>query len=163
MISTGVRWAESVARKNNRAAFEKLSQKKENRILVNDNDSTRMLFENCQLKAKRVVNPIIDWEDKDVFTYVESEKIQLNPLYEEGFCRVGCIGCPIAGKAGREKEFLRWPKYKDAYIRSFQNMIHERAKKGLETEWQTGTDVFNWWMEYDVLPGQIDFEEMMKD
>jgi hypothetical protein len=24
----------------------------------------------------------------------------------------------------------------------------------------TGRDVFNWWMEYDVLPGQIDlFEE----
>lgn len=24
----------------------------------------------------------------------------------------------------------------------------------------TGTDVFNWWMEYDTLPGQIDlFEE----
>ena len=162
MISTGVRWAESTERKNNRAAFEKLSQKKENRILINDNDSTRMLFENCQLKAKRVVNPIIDWEDKDVFAYVESEKIQLNPLYEEGFFRVGCIGCPMAGKAGREKEFLRWPKYKDAYIRSFERMLEE-IKKGTWKNGTTGKDIFNWWMEYDVLPGQIDFEEMMED
>lgn len=26
-------------------------------------------------------------------------------------------------------------------------------------QWPTGTDVYNWWMEYDVLPGQIDLFE----
>ena len=25
----------------------------------------------------------------------------------------------------------------------------------------TGTDVFNWWMEYDVLPGQMGMEDVL--
>lgn len=63
-IATGVRWAESAARKNNRGIYEQLAAKKENKIILNnDNDDKRMLFENCRLKAKRVVNPIIDWTD----------------------------------------------------------------------------------------------------
>ena len=30
-----------------------------------------------------------------------------------------------------------------------------------QNDWQTGTDVFNWWMEYDVLPGQMEMEEIV--
>lgn len=57
-ICTGVRWAESTSRKNNRGIYEKLGKTKQERIiLANDNDEKRMLFENCRLKAKRVVNP----------------------------------------------------------------------------------------------------------
>jgi hypothetical protein len=26
----------------------------------------------------------------------------------------------------------------------------------------TGVDIFNWWMEYDILPGQIDLFEGME-
>ena len=37
--------------------------------------------------------------------YIRSEHIPVNPLYERGFHRVGCIGCPLAGRAGRQFEF----------------------------------------------------------
>lgn len=63
-ITTGVRWAESNARKNNRGAFEQFHRNKEKRIIINDNDPDRMLFENCSIKANRVCNPIIDWEER---------------------------------------------------------------------------------------------------
>lgn len=167
-IATGVRWAESAARKNNRGIYEKISGNKENRIILNnDNDDKRMLFENCRLKAKRVVNPIIDWKDDDVFDFLSDAKSPMNPLYAEGWCRVGCVGCPMAGKKGRETEFARWPKYKNLYIKAFDNMLKERKNKGiLDGSWKTGDgrDVFNWWMEYDILPGQIDwFYDMEED
>ena len=57
MITTGVRWAESAARKKNRGIYEA------GKILIlnSDNDDARRLFENCRLQAKRVCNPIIDW------------------------------------------------------------------------------------------------------
>lgn len=130
---------------------------------MNDNDEKRMDFENCSLKAKRVCNPIIDWSDKDVWDYIESEHITTNPLYQCGFTRVGCIGCPMAGKHGREREFLRYPTYKIAYIRAFDRMIKERRRRGkVQGTWgigTTGIDVFNWWMEYDVLVGQMMFED----
>lgn len=45
-ICTGVRWAESASRKNNRGIYEKLGATKDkNIILVNDNDEKRMLYE----------------------------------------------------------------------------------------------------------------------
>lgn len=163
-LATGVRWAESVSRKKNRAAYEKLANKRENRMLLSDNDEKRMLFENCKLKAKRVVNPIIDWEDSDVWSYSEDQKTCLNCLYKEGFHRVGCVGCPMASRSEREQEFLRWPSYKKNYILSFERMLQVREIRGkMIGEWKSGTtgiDVFNWWMEYaDYLPGQIDILE----
>lgn len=121
-----------------------------------------MLFENCRLKAKRVVNPIIDWADEDVYGFLEDAKVPMNPLYAEGKCRVGCIGCPVAGTKGREAEFARWPKYKKLYLNAFERMLEERKRRGKESSWATAEDVFRWWMEYDVLPGQISMEDVME-
>jgi phosphoadenosine phosphosulfate reductase len=137
--------------------------KDKNIILANDNDEKRMLFENCRLKAKRVVNPIIDWADEDVYGFLEDAKVPMNPLYAEGQCRVGCIGCPLAKRESREAEFARWPKYKQLYVNAFERMLEERKRRGkLDGSWRMGTlaeDVFRWWMEYDVLPGQTSMED----
>lgn len=160
MITTGVRWAESVSRKNSRGIYEKSHSDPHKRIILNsDNDPERRLFENCRLKAKRVCNPIIDWTDVDVWDYTSDQHIPCNPLYCE-FSRVGCVGCPMAGTHGRERAFLRWPKYKQMYINAFEKMLNMRTTKELSTvNWITAVDVFNWWMEYDELPGQIDLFE----
>ena len=160
MITTGVRWAESAARRNKRGVYEKLSQDTSKRIIINnDNDDKRQLFENCRLQAKRVCNPIVDWTDNDVLDYIRSEHIETNPLYACGFDRVGCVGCPMAGRKGRQFEFTRYPTFERAYIRAFGKMLEERTARGLPCDWQTGTDVFHWWMEDGVLSGQIGFEE----
>ena len=164
-IATGVRWAESTKRKNNRGIYEITGKGKPVVMLTNDNDDSRRLFETCTIKAKRVVNPIIDWQDADVYGFTEDAKCPMNPLYGYGFCRVGCIGCPMSGKKGREAEFRRWPRYKGLYIRAFDNMLMERERKGTKENaigWQTANDVFNWWMEYDILPGQMEIEEFLE-
>ena len=157
-IATGVRWDESAARKKNRGALEVITSKKDNSlILSNDNSEDRRLFESCQLKGKRVVNPIVDWKTDDVLEYIESEHITMNPLYGCGFSRVGCIGCPMAGKAGREAEFAMFPKFKAAYIRSFDRMMEERKRRGKaeNCNWgHDGVDIFHWRMEDGVIPGQ---------
>lgn len=165
-IVTGVRWAESVSRKNGRGIFEVNHREKERRIiLTNDNDDRRRLFESCRLQAKRVCNPIIEWTDTDVWDYITSEHIPLNPLYQCNFSRVGCIGCPMAGTKGRQSEFARYPKYRENYIRAFDRMLRERERKGLtQGAWNmetTGEDVFHWWMEDGVLPGQINLNDLI--
>lgn len=162
-IVTGVRWAESRARKNNRGVYEAGREI----ILNNDNDEKRQLFETCTVKAKRVVNPIVDWNEDDVWDFLNGAKIPVNPLYAEGFCRVGCVGCPMAGAKGRAKEFSRWPKYRNLYISAFDRMIAERHKRGrIEGTWgigATGEEVFHWWMEDGVLPGQMQFDDLEVD
>lgn len=163
-ITTGVRWAESTKRKNIRGIYETMpSDRKKKIILNNDNDDRRRLFETCTIKAKRVCNPIIEWTDVDVWDYIEAEKIPVNPLYGCGFSRVGCIGCPMAGTAGRQRGFARYPKYQEMYIRAFDRMLEERQRRGLTTEWETGKDCFHWWMEDGVLTGQLEIDDLNFD
>ena len=166
-IATGVRWAESIKRKNNRGLIEvSPSDKNKRLILMDDNDEARMQFETCQLKGQRTVNPIIGWSTADVWDYDTAEHIHMNPLYSCGFCRVGCIGCPMAGKH-RKREFERYPKIKLAYIRAFDRMLEERRHRGKMDggmRWgDNGVDIFNWWMENCVLPGQEVLEEFRED
>ena len=148
--------------------LEVLHKDKEKRIVLNnDNDESRRLFEACTIKAKRVCNPIVDWADEDVWDYIQSEHITTNPLYQEGFKRVGCIGCPMAGTKGRQFEFARYPKFKDMYIRAFDKMIEERIRRDrMQGAWRIGTtgrDIYHWWMEDGVYPGQITFEDIDED
>lgn len=159
-IITGVRWAESVRRKTTRGIYETIGGRTSTKVVLNnDNDDLRRVTEACATKNERVVNPIIDWDDGDVWSILRDRKVTCNPLYCE-FGRVGCIGCPMAGKAGREREFLRWPRYKRLYLAAFDWMLAERTARGKQTYgWQNDVDVYRWWMEYDVLPGQIDILE----
>lgn len=157
-IATGVRWAESSNRKRDRGIYEKGSKYPSRRIiLANDNDDKRLLFENCRLLSARTVNPIVDWKDDDVWDFIRSEKIVTNPLYAQGNTRVGCIGCPMAGKH-RWEQFARYPKYKDNYIRAFDRMVLKRKAEGKECDWNTGEEVFRWWMEDKTIPGQIEMD-----
>jgi len=174
MTVTGVRWAESSNRANNQgmvtivsktaAKIEGLVENPNFRltnkggvVLNNDNSESRKMIEQCYKKHKTVVNPIIEWTDDDVWNFIKVNSIPYCELYDEGWKRLGCIGCPMANTQGREREFSRWPKYKNHYLLAFDRMLIERRKKEKKTEWETAKDVFNWWMEYDVLPGQYDF------
>lgn len=161
-ITTGVRWAESQKRKENRGIYESFAfgNVKENKIILNnDNDDKRRLFESCRIKSKHICNPIVDWTDRDVWEYIQAERIPMNPLYEIGFLRVGCIGCPMAGKK-RYREFSLFPTYERAYIRAFDRMLLERKLAGKDDAtgtWKDGEAVFRWWMEEKTMPGQYAF------
>lgn len=153
-VATGVRRAESVAR-SKRGIYEDFASNKEKKIILNnDNDDKRRWFERCEKQAKTLVNPLVDWQDDDVKDYIQSEGITLNPLYCEGFRRVGCVGCPMAGKH-RYVEFRRYPTYEKAYIHAFDRMLETRKANGKEGTWQTGYDVFRWWLEEDFNQYEI--------
>ena len=153
-VVTGVRWAESSRRKNTRGTVEfdtfgsqsKKAKERREIFLNSDNDDRRKMMETCAIKGKHILNPIVDWEDSDVWEYIESRKIDYCSLYDEGYTRLGCIGCPMSGKGGMEKDFERYPRYKNGYIRAFDKMLKERERKGKETEWENGEEVFHWWI-----------------
>lgn len=151
-IATGVRRAESTKRAS-RESFEIIGATKKDGVLLSDdevfmqdNTEKRMMFETCRLKATRTVNPIIDWTDDDVWDYISAESIEVNQKYRDGYKRVGCIGCPLATKCNRMREFEEYPTYKRAYIRAFDKMLDVRKAKGLQTDWKTGEEVFEWWV-----------------
>ena len=161
-ISTGVRWGESSRRAKTRGIYEDINRNKEKKIILNnDNDDMRRLFERCEIQAKTVVNPIIDWSDTDVWDYINDNKTPCNPLYCEGHPRVGRIGCPMAGKK-RYAEFRRYPKYKQLYIHAYDRMLielkeqhEENPGNHKEIRWRDGYDVFRWTMEENYLQEEI--------
>lgn len=164
MITTGVRWSESASRKANRGIFESMPKDKARKIILNnDNDDIRQLFEHCSLKAKRTCNPIIDWEDSDVWDFIRSYHIQTNPLYECGFHRVGCIGCPMAGKQ-RYFEFHMFPQYEIMYRHAFARLVEERKRQGkcdAGSSWETAEGVWHWWMQEDE--NQLTFQDYLDE
>ena len=152
-IMTGVRWAESARRKNSRGVHEKLHRQKEKRVIyLDENDDAHKLFEICHTKARVATNPIIDWTDQEVWDYLRRNSIAVNPLYALGFTRVGCIGCPMNTKA--LVEFERYPKYKAAYLRTFEKMrlVREQRGRGNADNFQSAETIFCWWTEpkFDV-------------
>ena len=138
---TGVRWDESVRRKklhgvaNVNTSSKKIiedalatnpSAKLNDRgglIMNDDNDESRRIVENCYRTRKVMVNPIVDWTDEEVWEYIHHQNLPYCELYDQGYTRIGCIGCPLAGAEKMKRDFERYPKYRDNYIRAFDRMI----------------------------------------
>lgn len=142
VVVTGVRWAESATRKNTHGLVDVRTQSKkiindslENNpaaslntrgglVFNDDNVETRKTVEFCYQKRRTTINPIIDWDEDEVWEFIkEWAKVPYCSLYDEGFTRLGCIGCPLQGTAGMLRDFKRWPRYKELYIRAFDEML----------------------------------------
>lgn len=175
-VVTGVRRAESVRRRESVGLAKILGKPKTTQqkaeelgaeyrvtkqgglILNNDNTEARELVEHCVMRSKVMINPIYDWADEDVWEFLGHYGCKSNPLYECGFKRIGCIGCPMVSKH-RYLEFARYPKYKENYIRAFDRMLQHRRELGKPAkDWETGIDVFRWWMEEDFR--QVTFDDL---
>lgn len=139
-IVTGVRWAESAGRRaksgiamvhtTHLATREGEQVAAAAGLLTTDDASSRRLFEQCQMRGVRVLNPIIDWSNDDVWSYLASRGIEGNPLYKEGWKRIGCVGCPLARRRAREIEFARYPKLYKAWADSVAYVIARRKEMG---------------------------------
>jgi len=121
-VVQGTRWAESPRRRQK-----------------------RKMTELCSSRSMRTLNPIIDWEDSDVWQFIRQEQIPYCSLYDEGFDRLGCILCPIGGNPKREA--TRWPQFKAAYIRTFDRLLEVRQAVGKTTRFATGAELYKWWIQ----------------
>ena len=147
---TGVRRSESWKR-SSRDDFEVRGRTKAQRILLNDNGEDRRKDEYCMTKESHICNPIIDWSDEDVWHYIKGKNLPYCELYDKGWDRLGCLGCPLAGEKNQRRDFEAYPRYKQQYIRTFQKMLDVarggwyRKELASSTPFLDGQDVFDWW------------------
>lgn len=145
IVITGVRWAESTKRKNQRTLIELNAYSSLATMYNYDNRDARKRLEVCPTKGKHILNPIINWSDTDVWEFLNSNNIEHCVLYDKGYKRMGCVGCPMSTKAKNELE--NYPRIKAQYIRTFQKMYDKRVADGLITDkWKCGKDVYDWWV-----------------
>lgn len=153
-VVLGVRRAESQNRWDSGVAEIQAKTRAAKQIFDFDNGD-KSIIAPCQMKAKIKIHPIVDWTDRDVWNFLTDTKTEVNPCYSMGFQRVGCVGCPMAGKS-RWQGFHQWPKFENLYRHAFARMLEERKARGKESQWKTADDVFRWWMEDKNLDGQMD-------
>ena len=71
-----------------------------------DQASTRAETAKFELDERRGIvkfNPLADWTEKDVWTYIFKHDLPYNPLHDHGYDSIGCAPCtlPGNGRAGR--------------------------------------------------------------
>ena len=53
-------------------------------------------------------NPLADWSEADVWTYIRQYDVPVNPLHFEGFPSIGCEPCTRAITIGEDIRAGRW-------------------------------------------------------
>jgi len=68
--------------------------------------TTRAAAPKVERDEKRAIwklNPLADWTEKDVWTYIFKHDLPYNPLHDQGYASIGCVPCtqPGEGRDGR--------------------------------------------------------------
>ena len=71
-------------------------------------------------KESLLISPIINWTDDDVWTFLNTLGITHCELYDQGWHRIGCIGCPMSSAKQKILENERWPHVKRNWIKTIK-------------------------------------------
>lgn len=105
------------------------------------------------MHGQRAVCPIVFWSDAQVWAFLRAYKVPYCSLYDEGWDRLGCVGCPLATLERQKLEFKRWPRFeanwKRAIIANWQKwhaVPREDGKPRYHAKFKTGEDFWQWWL-----------------
>lgn len=144
---TGVRRAESVKR-SKRNSVEITNHlfsgtiDEFNRVFHSDDEG---LQHQCiKGKDKIIINPIIDWTDNDVWSFIRNYlQIPYCSLYDMGFHRIGCMMCPMSNIKENRAMLSLHPTVKKPYLRAIEDI----RKYYPDKVWKLpAEDIFEWWL-----------------
>lgn len=129
----------------------------------NDEDVYDCKFiQQAKEQRKLICNPIYQWTDADIWTFIRERGMKYNPLYDRGFHRIGCIGCPLSTKTQLVLEL--YPIYRDNYKRAFQRMLDKRKADGKDDSqgnWKDVESLYKWWIQDNEIEGQMKISDFM--
>ena len=116
-------------------------------------------------KDKILVSPIIYWTERDVWEFVNTNRIPHCKLYDEGYSRIGCICCPMSSYRHKLRDIRKYPHVKRGWLKAIQWLIDNGYVNRNFQDAETG---FRWWISGksfdkfyadEVLQQKINFEE----
>jgi phosphoadenosine phosphosulfate reductase len=54
------------------------------------------------------LNPIADWSERDVWSYIHDNDVPYNPLHDQGYPSIGCTHCTSQVSAASDERAGRW-------------------------------------------------------
>lgn len=72
-------------------------------------------------KESLLISPIINWSERDVWEFLNDVvSVPHCSLYDEGWKRIGCIGCPMGSRKQKLFENKRYPHVKRNWIKAIK-------------------------------------------
>ena len=100
----------------------------------------------------KAVCPIVYWTDSQVWEFLKHYQVPYCSLYDEGWDRLGCVGCPLAGPDRQTKEFERWPAFERNWKRAieknwetYKDKPRKDGKPRYHAKFKSAEDFWNWW------------------
>lgn len=95
-------------------------------------------------RDKVLLSPIIAWSDRDVWNFLN---IIINVkhciLYDQGYNRIGCIGCPMSSYRQKNAEFIRWPHVRNNWLKVCKQLIDNGY---IRYNFNSPEQLFSWWI-----------------
>jgi phosphoadenosine phosphosulfate reductase len=54
------------------------------------------------------LNPLADWDDKQIWNHIKDNHVPYNPLHDQGYPSIGCMPCTSAPDEGEDARAGRW-------------------------------------------------------
>lgn len=92
--------------------------------------------------------PILEWNEADIWEFIERHNLEYPSLYDEGFSRIGCVICPFhSSKDGKGQEMYekRWPRHFKLFEKYVQLWINKRKSQGKEPQYDKASDFVRDW------------------
>lgn len=97
--------------------------------------------------------PAFTWAADEIWTFIRGQDLVYCGLYDEGWHRLGCVGCPKARPRHRRRELARWPAYERRWMLAFERLWTTRpATWGIRQRFSGWEDLWNWWLSDRPLP-----------
>lgn len=160
--SFGVRKAESVKRsllRDSIEIFDRADYKDIQRFHFDNTDDVKQTGA-CYTNSYFFVNPLAYWPNDYLWDYIDGERLEVNPLYGEGFKRVGCMLCPMASTCERKRQLARYPKYEQRFVKLADDIIQMRNAQGLpnKNNFKTGAECFDMWLNNEKLSTSEEYD-----
>ncbi len=143
LLIDGVRSSESYNRskRNKFEYFFNQYYKTKNKNTILDQSTIDTLY--LKKKCKKIIHIIFEWTDKDVWDFIRLYELPYCCLYDQGYSRIGCIGCPMSSYKSTLRDFENYPIMKRNIINSIAT---RRLIRNDYPRFDSAEDIFNWWI-----------------
>lgn len=101
--------------------------------------------------------PILYFTEKDIERFISERGIKCHPLYYDNNGvfhanrRLGCIGCPLAYKKHRIKEFKQFPGFAKLYINAAQKFLNDHPESHTLVNFKDAVEWFTFTLYCDTM------------
>lgn len=139
----GVRKQESARRAKRREVSTTIKGKRNEETFDQWSEHEEQMVTCVGGKDKILVSPILEWAERDVWEFLNSNNIPHCELYDQGYTRIGCICCPMSQYRQKIKEIKRWPHVKRNWLKTIQWLKDNGYSNHVEESAEMN---FRWWI-----------------